>query len=352
MHALGVPTTRALAAVTTGEHVQRDEPRPGGILARVARSHVRVGTFQYFAARGDRDSVQRLVDHVVERHYPGAGDDERPALALLGAVIEAQASLIARWMGLGFVHGVMNTDNMSIAGETIDFGPCAFMEAYDPDAVWSSIDRRGRYAYSNQPRIALWNLARLAETLLPLISDNEQAGIEAANESLSRFPAAFEEAWVSVMRAKLGLERADDGDAALAQRLLDAMHAGEADFTLAFRHLADAVDPDGDEERLHELFSATDDLDAWLSDWRKRLQNENRDPEAVASDLRATNPALIPRNHRVEEAIRAAEDDEDFAVFDRLREVWSRPFDPEPADADLMRPAQPAERVTTTFCGT
>ena len=353
MHALGVPTTRALAAVTTGEAVQRDEPRPGGILARVARSHVRVGTFQYFAARGDVDSLRRLIDHVIERLYPEAAAADAPVEAVLGSVAEAQAALVAQWLGLGFVHGVMNTDNMSIAGETIDYGPCAFMEAYDPNAVWSSIDRRGRYAYSNQPPIAQWNLARFAETLLPLIDDgDEQAAIERATAALQRFAPAFESAWLATMRAKLGLIEAGDDDAALIQALLDAMHAGGADFTLTFRHLADAVDPGREAGELRAALRDPAALDAWLPDWRARLAREGREPGDVAAAMRAVNPALIPRNHRVEEAIRAAEDDEDFSVFHRLREAWCRPFQPRAGDRDLLRPAQSGERVTTTFCGT
>jgi uncharacterized protein YdiU (UPF0061 family) len=353
MHALGVPTTRALAAVTTGEAVERDEPKPGGILARVARSHVRVGTFQYFAARRDVDSLQRLVEHVVGRHYPDCAMDETPAAALLTAVSEAQARLVAHWLSLGFVHGVMNTDNMSVAGETIDYGPCAFMEAYDPRAVWSSIDRHGRYAYANQPPIAQWNLARFAETLLPLIdAENEQAAIERATEALQQFAPAFERAWLDRMRAKLGLAEPVDGDANLVQGLLDAMQAGGADFTLTFRHLADLVDPETGDDALQAALAEPAALDAWRGEWRARLDAEGRDAAEVAADMRRANPALIPRNHRVEEAIRAAEDRGDFAVFDRLRRAWRRPYAPADDDRDLMRPARPEERVTTTFCGT
>lgn len=352
MHALGVPTTRALAAVTTGEHVQREQPVPGGILARVARSHVRVGTFQYFAARDDTGSLSVLVEHVIDRLYPAAREAGSSVLDLLARVIAAQASLVARWMSLGFVHGVMNTDNMAVSGETIDFGPCAFMEAFDPNAVWSSIDRRGRYAYSNQPRIALWNLARLAETLLPLIDKDQQAAIETANEALAAFPKAFDLAWLAHMHAKLGLNEPREGDVDLVQGLLDAMHAGGADFTLTFRYLADALDRDGDASNLFDLFSRREGIDSWLADWRARLDAEGRDHEEVAADLLAVNPALIPRNHRVEQAIRAAEDRDDFSVFDRLRSAWRRPFDPAPEDADLLRPAAPEERVVKTFCGT
>ena len=353
MHALGVPTTRSLAAVTTGEVVHREQPKPGGILARLARSHVRVGTFQYFAARRDLESLQRLVDHVIERLYPEAAGAERPVEAMLTAVVEAQARLVARWLSLGFVHGVMNTDNMSIAGETIDYGPCAFMEAFDPAAVWSSIDRRGRYAYSNQPPIAQWNLARLAETLLPLIDpDNEAAAIERATDLLQRFAPAFEAAWLDGMRAKLGLVRPGDDDGALIQGLLDAMHAAEADFTLTFRHLADVAEDAGDAEGFRAAMKRPDALDGWLVQWRARLASEQRDPGDVAEGLRAVNPALVPRNHRVEAAIRAAEDQNDFSVFERLHEAWKRPFAPRPEDADLMRPAAVEERVTVTFCGT
>jgi len=352
MHALGVPSTRALAAVTTGEYVQRDQPVPGGILARVARSHVRVGTFQYFAARGDTDSLSVLVEHVIDRLYPAAREADSPVLDMLARVIAAQAALVARWLSLGFVHGVMNTDNMAISGETIDFGPCAFMEAFDPDAVWSSIDRRGRYAYSNQPRIALWNLARLAETLLPLIDEDQQTAIEAANAALEAFPKAFDLAWLKHMRAKLGLDEAREGDTELIQRLLDVMHAGGADFTLTFRHLAGAAAKDADAGNLYDLFSEREGIEAWLADWRARLDAEGRDRKIAAADMLSANPALIPRNHRVEQAIRAAEDRNDFSVFDRLRSAWRRPYDPAPEDADLMRPAASDERVLKTFCGT
>ena len=350
MHALGMPTTRALAAVTTGEYVQREQAVAGGILARVARSHVRVGTFQYFSVRGDVGSLSVLVEHVIERLYPAAREADSPVLDLLARVIAAQAALMARWMSVGFVHGVMNTDNMAISGETIDFGPCAFMEAFDPDAVWSSIDRGGRYAWSNQPRIALWNLARFAETLLPLIDDNQESAIAAANAALEAFPKAFEMAWLDEMRAKLGLKEAREGDADLVQRLLDAMHAGGADFTLTFRLLAEAVQADSD--NLLALFSEREALENWLADWRTRLNAEGRDHAVVAAEMRAANPALIPRNHRVEQAIRAAEDDADFTVFDRLRGAWARPYDPRPEDVELARPATPEERVTRTFCGT
>ena len=350
MHALGVPTTRALAAVTTGEYVQREQPVAGGILARVARSHVRVGTFEYFGARGDVGSLSVLVEHVIERLYPAARQDDSPVLDLLARVIGAQAALMGRWMSLGFVHGVMNTDNMAISGETIDFGPCAFMEAFDPAAVWSSIDRGGRYAWSNQPRIAMWNLARFAETLLPLIDENQESAIAAGNAALEAFPKAFEMAWIDEMRAKLGLKEAREGDADLVQRLLDAMHAGGADFTLTFRLLAEAVQADAD--NLFALFSEREALENWLADWRTRLNAEGRDHAVVAAEMRAVNPALIPRNHRVEQAIRAAEDDADFTVFDRLRGAWARPYDPRPEDVELARPATPEERVTRTFCGT
>jgi uncharacterized protein YdiU (UPF0061 family) len=353
MHALGVPTTRALAAIATGEVVHRETPRPGGILARVARSHVRVGTFQYFAARRDLESLERLVDHVVERLYPEAAGADRPVEAMLTAVVETQARLVARWLALGFVHGVMNTDNMSIAGETIDYGPCAFMEAFDPTAVWSSIDRRGRYAYSNQPPIAQWNLARLAETLLPLIDpEDERAAIDRATELLQRFAPAFETAWLDGMRAKIGLTASGADDAALIQALLDAMQSAEADFTLTFRHLADLVEESGDADDFRAAMKRPDALDGWLPQWRARLASEGRDPAAVAAHLRATNPALIPRNHLVEAAIRAAEDEHDFSVFERLRDAWRRPYAPAADSTDLMRPAAADERVTVTFCGT
>ncbi len=348
MAALGVPTTRALAAVTTGDTVFRDRPLPGAVIARVATSFVRVGTFQYFAARGDVDGLRLLVDHVVARNYPDLAGAERPAHALLDAVVAGQAELIARWLLVGFVHGVMNTDNMSIACETIDYGPCAFMDGYDPNMVLSSIDHGGRYAYANQPRIAQWNLARLAECLLPLLADDEEAGVAEAHAALDGFAPRFEAAYHRGLRAKIGLETAEDEDIDLARGLMQVMAAQRADFTLAFRRLADAVAPDT-EWRLRALFPEDKALDDWLPQWRARLARETGDRAAA---LRGVNPAFIPRNHRIEEVIAAAIEMGDFAPFETLVEVLSRPFDDQPGREAYAEPPTDDERVQATFCGT
>ncbi|MFG6177561.1 YdiU family protein [Halomonas sp. THAF12] len=354
MHALGVPTTRALAAVTSGERVFRHIPEPGAVLTRVAASHLRVGTFQYFAARRDTEALQLLADEAIERHYPHLAEREggERYLGLLEAVVAAQAELVARWMGIGFIHGVMNTDNAAISGETIDYGPCAFMDAYDPRTVFSSIDERGRYAFVNQPTIAQWNLARFAETLLALIDDDTDRAIERATAAIEAFTERFEASRLGVMRAKLGLETAEEGDGELIESLLAVMHAGRADFTLAFRRLADALAGAEGEARLAELFADREALDAWLSRWRERLTRENADAAELARRLRATNPAVIPRNHRVEQAIVAAAEDDDFAPFEALLAAITRPFEEPHGEIDYLRPPHDDEKVLRTFCGT
>lgn len=352
MHALGIPTTRTLAAATTGEHVYREDVLPGAVLTRVAASHVRVGTFEYFAARGDADAVRRLADHVIDRHYPEARDAGQPYLALLEAVVERQAALVAGWMRVGFIHGVMNTDNTSISGETIDYGPCAFMDAYDPATVFSSIDRAGRYAFANQPPVAQWNLARLAETLLSLIDPEPERALEPARAAIDTFPGRFERHWMSGMRRKLGLSTDEPGDRALVDGLLDAMHAGGADFTLTFRRLRDAA---ADPERhagARTLFPAPDLYDAWASRWRDRLGRDPQDPGRRAEAMRRANPAFIARNHRVERALEAAVEHGDFAPFEELLAVVSNPYEDQPGRAEYAQPPQPGERVLQTFCGT
>lgn len=349
MHALGVPTTRALAAVTSGEFVQREQPRPGAVLTRVARSHVRVGTFQYFAARGDQATIEALIEFTLARLEPDAGTNA--ALALFDHAIESQAALVAAWMSFGFIHGVMNTDNCALSGETIDYGPCAFMDEFDPQQVFSSIDRHGRYAYGNQPMIANWNLARLAECLLPQVDDDEAVALSALNERLEAFPGRFEQHWRARFGAKLGLVEATSEDDALIHAFLEALHAGRADFTRAFRHLADAVD-DEEAADLRAGFGDNPGLAAWLTRWRARLAEDGRSPEAVRAAMNAVNPDRIPRNHLVERAIRAAEDDGDFSVFERLQCAWAEPFEYDEAFADLRDPPEDHERVRETFCGT
>jgi serine/tyrosine/threonine adenylyltransferase len=351
MAVLGIPTTRSLAAVMTGENVMRETPLPGAVLTRVASSHIRVGTFQYFAARGDTEGVRRLADHVIGRHYPQLANAERPYHALLEGVIARQADLIARWLLVGFIHGVMNTDNSSISGETIDYGPCAFMDHYDPATVFSSIDEQGRYAYANQPRIALWNLTRLAECLLPLFSDQQDKAIEEAQLALEGFAERFNSAYQAGLRSKLGLFTERDGDQALAQDLLDAMAKNHADFTLTFRRLSEAaLNPDDKDVR--QLFADPAVYDEWAVRWRQRLSDEPQDPAKRRAAMRSVNPAFIPRNHRVEAVIEAAVNRDDFAPFEELLTVLSHPYEDQPAFASYAEAPEPHQRVLQTFCGT
>ena len=352
MAALGVPTTRALAAVTTGQPVLRETALPGAVLTRVAASHIRVGTFQYIAARGDTEALRQLADYVIARHYPEAATAEQPYRALLDAVVARQADLVARWLLIGFIHGVMNTDNTSISGETIDYGPCAFMDAYDPATVFSSIDHLGRYAYGNQPNIAQWNLARLAETLLPLLAEDEAKALAAAEESLGSFAAIFHAAYLGGLRRKLGLAAEHEGDAELAQDLLTRMAESHADFTLSFRLLcAASADTEGD-AAVRALFADGCAYDAWAARWRRRMTEDTMDPDARSSAMRAVNPAYIPRNHLVEAALDAAVSRQDFAPFEQLLEVLSRPFEERPGYERYAAPPAPEERVQQTFCGT
>jgi len=352
MAALGIPTTRSLAAVVTGESVRRETLLPGAVLTRVAASHIRVGTFQYFAARGDTEAVRRLADHVIGRHYPDAANADRPYYALLEGVIARQAELVARWLLVGFIHGVMNTDNSSISGETIDYGPCAFMDHYDPATVFSSIDEQGRYAYANQPRIALWNLTRLAECLLPLISEQQDQAIAEAQSALGDFSEKFDTAYQAGLRRKLGLFTARDEDAALAQDLLVAMSNNHADFTLTFRRLSDAAaDPAADSE-VRQLFEDPAAYDDWASRWRQRTGEEPQDPADRRIAMRAANPAFIARNHRVEAVIEAAVNRDDFAPFEELLAVLAEPYRDQPAFSGYADPPQPHQRVLQTFCGT
>ncbi|HZH46183.1 MAG TPA: YdiU family protein [Roseococcus sp.] len=346
MHALSIPTTRALSAVATGEHVFREAALPGAVLCRVASSHIRVGTFQFFAARGDVERVRALAAHAIERHYPDAAEAENPHLALLSAVVSAQARLVAQWMLVGFVHGVMNTDNASIAGETIDFGPCAFLDAYDPSTVFSSIDRMGRYAYGMQPRIALWNCTRLAEALLPLLGADEDAAIAAAQAALGAYGPIFDAAHGLGLRRKLGLVEAHEGDTALANDLLARMEAGRADFTLAFRQLANLADGAGPGPRA--LFADPAGFDAWLPAWQARCAAEPMEPEARAALMRGASPAVIPRNHMVETALTAAVQHGDLAPFEALLEAVTHPF----AERPGFGPPEAPDAEYRTFCGT
>jgi uncharacterized protein YdiU (UPF0061 family) len=354
MAALGVPTTRALAAATTGELVVRERPLPGAVLMRVAASHVRVGTFEYFAARGDEDALATLTSYALERHHPEATGTGKDALVLLERVVDAQASLVARWLGVGFVHGVMNTDNTSIAGETIDYGPCAFLDEYDPAKRFSSIDHGGRYAFGNQPRMALWNLARLGEALLPLLAKDEEEATRLAMTRLERFHAAFEAAHLSVLRAKLGLSARDDethGDRALTEDLLARMAESGVDYTLFFRRLCASAQHAAADRETAALFAHPGAFHDWAESWRSRFAREDVAPETRAALMRRANPAYIPRNHRVEEMIAAAERG-DFAPLETLLDVVAHPFEERPEHARFAEPPKPEERVTQTFCGT
>jgi uncharacterized protein YdiU (UPF0061 family) len=350
MAALNIPTTRALAAVATGEPVIREAALPGAMLTRVASSHIRVGTFQYFAARGDVEALRLLADHVIARHYPAAASATDPYRALLDAVIAAQAELVARWLLIGFIHGVMNTDNMSVAGETIDYGPCAFMDAYDPATVFSSIDRMGRYAYGNQPNIAHWNLARFAETLLPLLDEDQDAAVEQAQDALGGFGAMFERAYFAGLRSKVGLSSEEPGDVELINDLLAGMTANEVDFTLFFRNLGMAAL--GQDEPARALFIDPRDYDRWAIEWRSRLSRDKQDADSRRAAMDRVNPAFIPRNHQVEAMIDAAVQRDDFSLFHRMLGVLSRPFEDQPDASALAQPPQPHERVAATFCGT
>jgi uncharacterized protein YdiU (UPF0061 family) len=360
MAALGVPTTRALAAVTTGQQVVRETVLPGAVLTRVAASHLRVGTFQYFAARGDTEGTRKLAGYAIARHYPDAAQSKQPYRALLDGVIGRQARLIAQWMLLGFIHGVMNTDNMSISGETIDYGPCAFMESFDPQKVFSSIDHQGRYCYNNQPHAAHWNLARLAEALLPLLEQEageqnagrQEAALASAHEALAAFGPQFEAAYLAGMRRKLGLFTEREGDAVLAQGLLKRMAANQSDYTLTFRRLSDAaVGPEGD-GGVRALFADPSAYDVWTVGWRQRLEEESIPAQVRAARMRTASPLFIPRNHVVEAVLDAAVHQQDFRPFEELLDVVTRPYEERPHLERYATPARPEQCVIATFCGT
>jgi uncharacterized protein YdiU (UPF0061 family) len=355
MAALGVPTTRALAAVTTGERVLRETALPGAVLTRVAASHLRVGTFQYFAAQHDTEGTRRLADYAIARHYPEAKQAKQPYRALLDGVIARQAHLIAQWMLLGFIHGVMNTDNASISGETIDYGPCAFMEAYDPATVFSSIDAQGRYSYGNQPHAAHWNLTRLAEALLPILEQetgSEEAALASAKEALIAFEPQFEAVRSTGLRRKLGLFTEREDDAALAEHLLERMAANRADFTLTFRRLCDAAAGPEHDAEVRALFADPGAYDSWVVEWRRRLDEGPGSGQTRAAAMRTVNPAFIPRNHLVEAALDAAVWRQDLQPFEQLLDIVSRPYEDRPNLERYATPARPEEYVSRTFCGT
>lgn len=365
MHALGIPTTRGLAVVTTGEAVMRERPLPGAVLTRVASSHLRVGTFQFFAVRRDAERLVRLADYAIARHDPDIADGAHCAhehaghehahshnryLAFFNAVLDRQASLVAKWMLVGFVHGVMNTDNMAISGETIDYGPCAFLDNYDPDAVFSSIDVNGRYAFANQPLIAQWNLTRFAETLMPLVHDDAEEAKRLLTNALNAFPDIYTRHWLNGMRAKLGLSSHLDGDLELVNGLYQAIEDQNVDYTLFFRKLAQAVR--GDNGPVRELFDDPGRLDAWLALYESRQLSDELGSNQRPAAMDRVNPLYIPRNHKVEEALSAAADEGDLAPFQKLLDVLSNPFEERPGLDEYAQPAPPDFGPYRTFCGT
>jgi len=350
MAALSVPTTRALAAVTTGETVYRDGAQPGAVLTRVAQSHVRVGTFQYFFARGDKQAVKTLADYVITRHYPEVKQNKNPYKGLLKEIVERQAGLIAQWMSFGFIHGVMNTDNMQIAGETIDYGPCAFMDEFHPQKVFSSIDRNGRYAWINQPTIAQWNLTQLAETLLFLLAEDQDQAIKEAEDVLGIFNDLFSEHFSNAFCQKLGLLENNEEHSVFIETTFRIMTENEVDFTLFFRHLT-RVAAGESEEVLRSLFNNPTDCDEWLETWQKYMSQDKQEKENRVAIMRQKNPVFIPRNHRIEEAIQAALK-EDYKPFNRLVDVLANPFSEQPEHVELEQQPEPDEVVHQTFCGT
>ncbi len=346
MHGLGIPTTRSLAVVTTGERVVRETMLTGAILTRVAASHLRVGTFEYVSQWGTVEELQSLADYALQRHFSQAiSNDENPYLVLLKETIKGQASLIAKWQLVGFIHGVMNTDNTTISGETIDYGPCAFMDSYDPKTVFSSIDRQGRYAYANQPNIAAWNLARFAETLLPLLDKEEKRAIQIAQDAISEFAELYRCNWLSGMRSKLGIFNQETGDESLVEDLLNLMHKFKADFTNTFLALTNNQLEEG------SLFASAE-FDQWHKLWQSRLTRQQETSESSQQLMKKSNPAVIPRNHRVEEALAGAVEHQDYSIMERLLQVLERPFVYSKEMMEYTRPAAETAKPYRTFCGT
>ncbi len=345
MHWLGIPTTRSLAVVTTGEPVYRESMLQGAILTRVASSHIRIGTFEFAAAQQNKTLVETLLNYTIDRHYPETKEKENKAIALLQAVMERHIDLIVEWLRVGFIHGVMNTDNMALSGETIDYGPCAFMDVYDPATVFSSIDHMGRYAYANQPHIVQWNIARLAETLLPLLHENIQQAAQMAEDVIQSFNATFQQTWLAMMRRKLGLFGKEPEDEKLIAGLLKWMQRHELDYTNTFRTLSPEASP---EEEPYD----SEEFRHWWQRWQSRIAQNNKSLESSFHLMHTNNPAIIPRNHNVEEALSAAEMDSDFSAFHQLMEALSSPYEDKLERADFQKPPKPDERVYQTFCGT
>jgi uncharacterized protein YdiU (UPF0061 family) len=353
MAAMGVPTTRALAAVLTGEPVYREDAMPGAIITRVAHSHIRVGTFQYFIARGDLTAIDALIDHIIDTCYPDLAQADNKALALFNAVIQRQAQLIAHWQSIGFIHGVMNTDNMTLSGETIDYGPCAFLDEYNPKKVFSSIDRMGRYSYINQPAAAHWNLSNFAQALLPFINKDQDSALEAAQEALDGFPTLYKAEYEKRMQAKIGIEKSTDDATQLVTELLDLMVEAQSDFTLTFTYLSGVLsgEENGTTLDIKEYYKAPSALQAWMEKWSRYLSEQKTSKQQQLELMRMSNPQLIPRNHRIEECIQAALED-DYAPFNTLIDALRQPFSPDKKYAYLAAAPSASEAVAHTFCGT
>ncbi|MBQ0720270.1 MAG: YdiU family protein [Gammaproteobacteria bacterium] len=354
MAALGVPTTRALAAVTTGDRVVRESYLPGAILTRVASSHIRIGTFQFFSAQGDVDSVKTLADYVIERHYKAAveASDEDSYSALLTCVMQAQARLIARWMAIGFIHGVMNTDNMLVCGETVDYGPCAFMDAYNPNKVFSSIDSHGRYAYAKQAEIGHWNISWLAQALLPLMDASQEVAIKKAEKILNAFSPVFTQTYQQLLAEKMGFASAGAEVNQLSVDLLQLMAAEATDFTLTFRGLSDYLAPEAERYFLNKLVSLPETFQAWVARWQAELARQNVAPQTAHQLMLKTNPSYIPRNHIIAAAIEQATGEEDFSLFHQMVDVLAKPFEYSEENASFAIAPKPEEEVLHTFCGT
>ena len=353
MAALGVPTSRSLGAVTSGDKVIRSGRIEGAVLARVAKSHIRIGTFQYFAAKNDTEALKLLTDHVIQRHFPETAQAENPLRAMLDQVVLAQAGLIAQWQSLGFIHGVMNTDNILLSGETIDYGPCAFMDEFDPGTVFSSIDRDGRYAYQNQPYIAHWNLSRLVLALLPLLDEDADTAVASGQAAIDAFPDLFQDAYRQRMGQKLGLLKTCIDDEALIQDLLSLMQAEKSDFTLTFRRLSELADAEAISwNTVSPIFDFSDAFQPWLERWQERLASDTQNASQRQAQMFAINPAFIPRNHLVEAVIEAAANNADFSPFHKLVDRLCKPFEFASADAILATPPQAGQVVQQTFCGT
>ena len=350
MNVLGIPTTRALAAIKTGENVQREQKLPGGVMTRVASSHIRVGSFEYAYKSKNQSLIKDLTDYSINRHFPETADVENPYLAFFAAVCNEQASLVANWMSIGFIHGVMNTDNMTISGETIDYGPCAFMDVYDPSTVFSSIDKNGRYSYKNQPKILTWNLTRLAETLIPLVHKDQNEAIKLLTEVLQLIKPVYTNYWLSSMRSKIGLSKEDQDDINLISQLLNLMETNKVDFTLCFRYLSKALV--GDIKSIKNLFKNDIAFDNWMTLWKERVSQESMSDEKIASSMNAVNPLYIPRNHKVEEALKAAVFDNNMKPFLKLHDILKNPYDEIKEFHEYEKPVKNSSVRYKTFCGT